>query len=216
MKIAVLCTNTDHPVLPRLQAWCRDMQQAGHAVSLHSRKADLQTGDVLFLVSCGEIIEARDRARFDCCLVLHASDLPRGRGWSPHVWAILGGATSVTVSLLEASDPVDSGAVWLKREFTLEGHELLDEINEKLFEAELTLMSEAVSRFGQIRPVPQQGDPGVYLRRRTPLDSQLDPNRTIAEQFDLLRVVDNSRYPAFFEYRGKTYFIRIDKDADDR
>lgn len=203
-------------MLPYLQLWCRDMAQAGHEVSLHGTKADLKAGDILFLVSCSEIIKLEERCRFGRCLVLHASDLPRGRGWSPHVWAILDGAKSITVSLLEASDPVDSGAVWLKSEFMLEGHELLEEINDKLFAAELSLMSEAVSRFGVIQPSLQQGDPGEYLRRRNPLDSRLDPNSTIAEQFNLLRVVDNRRYPAFFEYLGKKYIIRIDKDEDDR
>jgi methionyl-tRNA formyltransferase len=38
--------------------------------------------------------------------------------------------------------------------------------------------------------------------------------KTIAEQFDLLRVVDNLRYPAFFDHRGKRYRLTI-KKADD-
>jgi sialic acid synthase SpsE len=35
-----------------------------------------------------------------------------------------------------------------------------------------------------------------------------DPSKTIAEQSDLLRVVDNERYPAFFDMRGKRYVLR--------
>jgi methionyl-tRNA formyltransferase len=55
-----------------------------------------------------------DRAKYDSSLVLHASDLPAGRGWSPHIWAITNGAESVTLSLLEAEDQVDSGRIWKK------------------------------------------------------------------------------------------------------
>ncbi|WP_341885428.1 hypothetical protein [Synechococcus sp. UW140] len=55
---------------------------------------------------------------------------------------------------------------------------------------------------------PQTGE-ASYYRRRRPVDSQLDPERTLAEQFDLLRVVDNDRYPAFFEWRGRRYGLDI-------
>ena len=107
--------------------------------------------------------------------------------------------------------PVDSGPVWAKTSFELEGHELLPEINRKLFDAELELMTRAVRDLGAIAPMPQAGDPGAYRRRRTPADSRLDPAKTIAEQFDLLRVVDNERYPAYFDLRGRRYVLRIEK-----
>ena len=45
-------------------------------------------------------------------------------------------------------------------------------------------------------------------RRR---DSRLDPSRSIAEQFDLLRVADPQRFPAFFDLRGHRYLVRLKK-----
>ncbi len=72
-------------------------------------------------------------------------------------------------------------------------------------------MTEAVQRFSEITPVKQEGAPGPYLRRRTPEDSRLDVHKSIAEQFDLLRVVDNQRFPAFIDYRGNRYVIKIEK-----
>jgi methionyl-tRNA formyltransferase len=211
MKISILCTVPDHPVVKNLQAWKSDMFLKGYSVSLHYDKAELQGGDVLFLVSCGQIIRDAERKKYKATLVLHASDLPQGRGWSPHIWSILNGANQITVSLLEASEPVDSGAIWLKTKFTLEGHELLPEINAKLFAAELSLMTQAVEQFETIKPIRQVGDPGPYMALRFPTDSQLDPYKPIAEQFNLLRVVDSQRYPAFFDYRGKRYLIKIEK-----
>lgn len=190
------------------------MRVRGHDVRIAFDKTGLEGGDLLFLVSCAHIVRDEDRRRYGATLVLHASDLPQGRGWSPHVWAIVGGASRVPVCLLEARDPVDTGDVWLRTTFDLEGHELLPEINEKLFAAELGLMTEAVEQFGSLQPVPQAGDPGPYMKKRTPDHSRLDPDLPIAQQFDLLRVVDNERYPAFFDYRGKRYNLRIEK-ADD-
>lgn len=187
------------------------MSCKGHEVSLVFDKAALQGGDILFLVSCSQLIRDAEREKYRATLVLHASDLPKGRGWSPYIWSILGGADQITVSLLEASEPVDSGAIWLKTTFTLEGHELLPEINEKLFAAELLLMSQVVDQFDGIKPMQQMGEPGPYMAKRSPANSKLDPNKSIAEQFNLLRVVDSQRYPAFFDYRGKRYLIKIEK-----
>jgi methionyl-tRNA formyltransferase len=215
MNISVLCTDPKHPVVDSLKAWSRDMSSKGHIVTLVFDKAELQGGDILFLVSCSQMIRDAERQQYKAALVLHASDLPKGRGWSPHVWSILGGENQITLSLLEASEPVDSGAIWMKTTISLEGHELLQEINEKLFAAELKLMTQAVEDFGTIKPIQQAGDPGPYMPKRLPADSQLDPNKTIAEQFDLLRVVDSQRFPAFFNFRGKKYLIQIEKAEDD-
>lgn len=214
MNISILCTDPNHPVVPRLRQWQAERAAQGHAVALVHDKAQLQGGDILFLVSCSQLLRPEERARYRATLVLHASDLPQGRGWSPHIWAVLRGEREITVCLLEAQDPVDSGAVWLRKKFRLDGSELLAEINELLFRAELDLMSEAVEGFGRIVPQAQNGDPGPYLPRRTPADSRVDPNKTIAEQFELLRVVDPERYPAFFDHRGHRYVIRIEKVSD--
>lgn len=215
MKISILCTDPNHPVNNSLQAWMEDMSSKGHTAKLVFDKEELQGGDILFLVSCSQMIRDAERQKYKATLVLHASDLPKGRGWSPHIWAILGGANQIAVSLLEASEPVDSGVIWLKTKFTLEGHELLPEINTKLFAAELLLMTQAVEKFEAIKPIEQAGDPGPYMPKRSPADSQLNPHKTIAEQFDLLRVVDSQRYPAFFNYRGKRYLIQIEKVEND-
>lgn len=211
MNISILCTDQNHPVINDLYYWMDDISSKGHSTSLVFDKEKLPGGDILFLVSCSQMIRDAERQKYKVALVLHASDLPKGRGWSPHVWAILGGENQITVSLLEASEPVDSGAIWLKTGFALEGHELLPEINAKLFAAELLLMTRAVEEFEAIKPIAQAGEPGPYMPKRSPADSRLDPYKTIAEQFDLLRVVDSKRYPAFFDYRGKRYSIQIEK-----
>ena len=216
MKISILCTDPNHPVIKNLQVWVKDICSQGLDATLVFDKVDLQGGDILFLVSCSQMIREAERKKYKVTLVLHASDLPERRGWSPHIWSILDGANQITVSLLEASDPVDTGAIWLKTQFFLEDHELLPEINTKLFTAELLLMTQAVEQFETIKPTKQISNPGPYMSKRSPADSQLDPDKTIAEQFDLLRVVDSQRFPAFFNYHGKRYLIKIEKDENEK
>lgn len=210
MNISILCTDRLHPVIESLRDWIKRMK-VKHNVSLVFDKTDLPGGEILFLVSCGQVIGDNERDKYKSILVLHASDLPKRRGWSPHIWSILDGENEITVSLIEASDPVDSGLIWLKTSFFLEGHELLDEINKKLFDAEIFLMTSAVNRTSNIKPNEQVGDPGNFMKKRTPADSEIDPEKTISEQFNLLRVVDSNRYPAFFYHRGCKYLLKIEK-----
>jgi len=209
MKVTVVCSDQNHPIYQRLEDWVRS--RSGDQAELLTRVRDAQGGDILLLISCSELVKAEVRGRYQKTLVVHASDLPRGRGWSPHIWQILDGADEITVTLLEAEDRVDSGAIWAQRRIEIPKSALYDEIHDRLFSAELDLMSFAVDEFSTVRPKPQSDDDATYFPRRTPEDSRIDPEQSIASQFDLMRVADPDRYPAFFDHRGARYQIRLTK-----
>lgn len=214
MDITVVCTDHGHPVFPHLQSWC-ERQRDQHAVMLVDSVDDLAGGDILFLISCSRIVKEEVRNRYRHSLVVHASNLPGGRGWSPLVWQVLEGRSEIAVTLLEATEPVDSGDIWAKHWLKFEGHELLDEINSALFDAELKLMDFAMAQCHAIRPKPQDNRKASWYPRRRPEDSKIDPMAPLASQFDLLRVADPDRYPAYFELRGHRYEIHLrKKDID--
>jgi methionyl-tRNA formyltransferase len=214
MNISVLCTDRLHPIIPELLKWGKQITELGHQVSIVHDQSEATGGDFLFLVSCSQILNQKIIENYAHTLVLHASDLPNGRGWSPYVWSILSGEKQITVTLLEAEKKVDSGRIWLKGRFELEGHELADEVNKLLFETELTLMTEAVVNKGKIKPYEQIGEADKYWPKRTPENSRIDPYQTIAEQFDLIRIADYQRYPCFFDYLGKRYLLKLEKVKD--
>lgn len=190
-------------------------QHGVHRVELVRKKSELTGGDILFLISCAEIVGAADRSAYRATLVLHASDLPRGRGWSPHIWELIEGAEEITLSLLEAEDKVDSGRIWKKIKIPVPKHALWDEINARLFDAEIELIDFAVSEFEQIRPTAQNCSiEASYFPLRRPNDSRIDPSKSITSQFDRIRVCDPNRFPAFFELHGKKYKLILEKIDD--
>jgi methionyl-tRNA formyltransferase len=183
-----------------------------HKVDIVQKKSQLSGGDIVFLISCSEIMNASDRAKYKACLVLHASDLPKGRGWSPHIWELMHGAKAITLSMLEVEDKVDSGRIWRKTNISVPKHALWDEINHLLFTAEVELIDYAVQNFALVTPQNQmETELPTYYPKRTPQDSQIDPNKSISEQFDLIRVCDPNRFPAFFEHFGKRYILKLEK-----
>ena len=212
LTVSVLCSDARHPVYPVLQSWV-DSVQGKHAVELVTSEDLLSGGDFLFLVSCSIRIRENIRQQYSNTLVIHASDLPQGRGWSPHIWDVLNGKSLLTLSVLDAEDEIDSGNIWLKMNIELDGTELFDEINQKIFLAELRAMDEVLLNHERIQPEAQPNNVATsYHRKRTPADSQLDPEKTISEQFNLLRVCDPNRFPAFFEINGVRYNLQISKE----
>ena len=210
MRISIVCSDSLHPVYPHLRDWSKAHSE-NHDIELVNKISELSGGDLLFLISCSEIVPESVCSSYQASLVIHASDLPAGRGWSPLVWQILEGRNEIAVSLLEAGIAVDSGAIWKKHWLHFEGTELYDEINEALFAAELDLMDFALENMREVRPESQDETGASWYPRRVPEDSKLNPERSLAEQFDLLRIADPERYPAYFEYRGLTYDILIKK-----
>jgi methionyl-tRNA formyltransferase len=208
-RVDVLCTDPQQGVNAWLERWGADAAPRAR-IQVHRDHRTLGGGDFLFLVSCHQIIRADVRNRYRYTLVLHASALPQGRGMSPQVWQILEGRSGFTVSLLEAHDELDCGRIWQQREVDVPFTDLYDEINARLFDAEIDLMDWAIANCDKTQPRAQVGTPSYY-RRRTPDDSRIDPELPIIDQFDLLRVADPDRYPAFFDHRGQRYRIRIDK-----
>lgn len=210
MRIHLYTSSLGHPVVPYLEDWVA-RNAALHDVLFTADRARLDGGDILFLMSVGEIIRRDLRERYRSTVVIHPSDLPRGRGWSPQVWAIVEGASELVVTAIEAVDKVDAGPIHAQARIPIGKGDLVDEIHAKLFTTEVALIDEVIARHGKAPPQPQRDEPPTYYRKRTPEDSRVDPARSIAEQFDLIRICDPDRYPAFFELHGERYAIRLAK-----
>lgn len=211
MKITILCSDVLHPVNAYLEQWIVKHRDQ-HQIDCVRSKSELDHGDLLFLISCSEIIAEADRQSYVKTLVIHASDLPHGRGWSPHIWQIISGATVLTLTLLEAGNKVDSGDIWKKIEIPVSKDALWDEINHLVFKAELRLMDFAVQNFAVIKPQAQSLEiVPTYYQKRSPVDSKIDPKESIEDQFDLIRVCDPDRFPAYFDLYGHKYIIRLEK-----
>lgn len=202
--------NSHLPVL--VEGWKTD----GHNVRQVHDVHEIADGDLAFYLGCGQLASRDVRQRSAHNLVVHESALPRGRGWSPLTWQILEGKAQIPATLLEAADAVDSGPIYLQRDMFFTGRELIDELRTTQAQATFALCRDFVTHYPVVAAhgKPQRGAPSYYPRRRS-VDSRLDPSKTMQEQFNLLRVVDNERYPAFFELGGRRYRLAVfDADAE--
>lgn len=196
------------------QSWgqelARRLQASGDDAVFLERQEEVRPGGVAIFLSCLRLTRPEILARNHRNLVVHASDLPRGRGFSPWTWQVLEGAREIPACLIEAAEGADEGALIYKDWIALQGDELVDDLRELIGRKSVELCERFLAEKGPPPGRPQKGEPTWYPRRR-PDDSRLDVSKTLEEQFDLLRVVDNEDYPAFFDYRGSRYVLKIGK-----
>jgi methionyl-tRNA formyltransferase len=55
------------------------------------------------------------------------------------------------------------------------------------------------------------GYTNYWHQKRSFTDNKLNINKSIKSQFNLLRIVNNKLYPAFFEHKKHTYLLKIVK-----
>lgn len=94
----------------------------------------------------------------------------------------------------------------------LEQADLVDDWRAKLSRATVSLVQGFVWKYpGSLKiKRDQEGKPSFYPKRG-PLDSQLDPKKPLIEQFNLLKILDNARYPAFFDVYGIEFVLQVHK-----
>lgn len=210
MKNITVLIDNDSWILPYGERLVQLFSEKGYCASLVRRAEDVNVGWINFMLGCTRIVGEQVLQRNIHNLVVHESDLPSGRGFAPMAWQILEGKRSIAVCLIEAANEVDSGDIWLKDQINLSGDELCDDWRKLQGEKTIEICSKFVDNYESLAPIKQQGVPSYYARRR-PEHSRLDPNKSLTEQMNLLRTVDNQRYPAYFEIDGIKYIISIEK-----
>ena len=209
-KIQLLVDNLDSWMVPYAIDFCENLNTDGYkSLMLHDHD-EIENGDVLVLLSCEKKFTQFSKNKHN--LIIHESDLPQGKGWSPLTYQVLEGKKDIPMTLFEADDSFDGGNIYLKDFIKLDGTELIEEIREKQAKKSFDLIHLFLKNHSKIKSKVQSGEESFYKRRRQS-DSELDINKSILENFNVLRVVDNNRYPAYFIKNGVKYTLNIFKDG---
>ena len=212
LKVSVLVDNPGSWFHKYLGDVRRKIEKHGHKYSFFKDPRGLKRGDLLFILSCDKVMGGDEMALHKNNIVIHASDLPEGRGWSPVTWQVEKGKNMIPITLFEADAECDAGDYYIKDHINLNGDEMIDEIREK--QAEKTI--EMIERFLKEYPMKcsrQKGRP-TYFRKRSPKNNELDVNKSIKGQFNKMRVADNERYPLHFKINGRKYTLKIYKNKE--
>ena len=208
MRISIVTDNEKSWFVPYGNKLLHKLTEAGHEVTYVFDSKKINAGDVCFLLSCVRLVPKSVLSLNKNNIVVHASDLPKGKGFSPLQWQVLHGQNKIPLTLFEVVEQADAGPYYLKETLYFDGTELLDEMREKMAAKIVDMCFHYIDKYRHLKPVEQSGEETFY-RRRTDADDELDIHKSIAEQFNHLRIGDNETYPLYFHYNNKKYFLKI-------
>lgn len=213
MRVAIL-TSKNSWFVPYGKGLVKRLEEANFKSELFFDACKVSDNfSIVFILSYFELLDEQFMKRHRHNLVVHESDLPKGKGWSPLFWQILEGKNKIPIVLFEASDKVDSGKILIKDYIILDGTELHDEVREKQANKTVDLCCSFLKKERSLIAVKQKGKSDFY-KKRTSKDSELNINKTLKAQFNLLRICNNGDFPAFFKYKGETYILKIFREKE--
>lgn len=205
--IQILIDNPNSWFWEYIEEFKNELINLGYFCFVRNQHSQIIKGDILILLSCEMIFKNLSLNKYN--LVIHESSLPKGKGWSPLTWQVLEGKQKIPITLFEAGMNIDDGDIYFQDFISLTGLELIDELRNKQSNSSFEL----IKKFLRTKNPKRKKQTGfsTYYKKRTPADSELDLNKSLRENFNLLRVVDNDRYPAFFRIENQKYKLTIEK-----
>tara|TARA_B100001093_G_scaffold78881_1_gene70138 strand:- start:14445 stop:15089 length:645 start_codon:yes stop_codon:yes gene_type:complete len=185
------------------------LRDRGFMVSIYYDASSLPKGEILFILSYYKLLNSKALKKHDYNIVIHASDLPKGKGFSPMAWQILEGKQHIDFTLFEATEECDAGDYYLKKKLCLNGYETYQEWRDLEGDFVVNMVVEYIDRFDDLEPIPQSGDESIY-RKRGKNDDEISVENSIKEIFDKLRICDPEQYPVWFEHRGRKYNLKLE------
>lgn len=210
MVITIITDNPTSWFVEYGEILTKRLSDEGHIVNYVFDKQEIKEGDVCFILSCSKIIQKEFLVKNKHNIVIHASDLPKGKGFSPLQWQILEGKNNITLTLFEAVEGVDAGPYFFKDEIRYGGTELHDELREILANKIINMSFKFIHDYDKLKPIEQVGEESFYPKR-TRKDDEIDPDKSIRELFNNFRIANNKQFPLFFEIDKQIYTIKVEK-----
>jgi methionyl-tRNA formyltransferase len=170
---------------------------------------------LLISINYRRIIDAAVINRFQHAINLHGSLLPKYRGRSPHVWAMINGEKEIGVTAHLMVARVDQGPILSQKKFEVKQNYTIASVMDIFISIYPDLLIEAIHNAISNRLILQLEADASYYGKRTPEMSYIDINKNRQSILDFIRALSDP-YPNAFFYLGdsKKIYIKSAQLAD--
>lgn len=148
---------------------------------------------------------------FSPAINIHPTLLPRYRGPTTGAYVLINGEkeSGSTVHFMEKE--MDRGHVISQSKVPITPFDTVRSLQRKVYAAEPQLLIEALQLLESgFTGEPQDETKATeFPKKRTPADSEVDPNRPLVDLFNQIRACDPEDYPAYFWHDGEKVFIKL-------
>jgi len=130
---------------------------------------------------------------------MHASLLPKYRGGSPLVWALINGDEEVGVSLFSFTESMDDGNIWGQCVVKVTFTDYISDILGKVEAGGISLLKEEYNAIlnRTIKPMPQDHSKATYCAQRLASDGLINWGKPAVQVYDFIRA-QSEPYPGAF------------------
>jgi methionyl-tRNA formyltransferase len=148
--------------------------------------------DLMLVVSWRYLVPARIYCRpARGTYVFHDSLLPKYRGFSPTVWAMINGEDHTGVTLFKIAQEMDSGPIADQRRVPISPNDTIKEVMKSVTDCYLELLEANIAALldGAVPLQPQNELMATYTCKRVPEDDRLDWTMPTSKILCLIRAV---------------------------
>jgi methionyl-tRNA formyltransferase len=143
-------------------------------------------------------------------LGIHGSLLPKYRGGSPLVWAIINGETESGLSLFYFNEGMDTGDIITQKSFEIARDETIADILYKVQELSTKVIRDTYRSLldGTAPRIPQDHSRATYVSPREQSDGRIDWNQSAVQIYNFIRA-QTKPYPGAFAFMPSGKMLRI-------
>lgn len=144
------------------------------------------------------------------CVGIHASLLPKYRGWAPLVWAIINGEKKTGVSLFYLEKGMDSGDIIAQEKIIITEKDNIKTVYQKAAKAALQILEKSIPLIetGKAPWIKQNEIQATYFPQRKPEDGLIDWNKSSLEIYNWIRA-QTKPYPGAFFFGQEGQKIKV-------
>jgi len=134
-------------------------------------------------------------------LGIHHSLLPKYRGGSPLVWAMINGEKTTGTTLFSFSQGMDDGDIWTQEKVEIADDDYISDMLLKLEKKAVSILKNKYISIleGKTRSIPQDHDKATFCAQRIPDDGLINWERGAIEVYNFIRA-QSEPYPGAFTY----------------
>ena len=141
---------------------------------------------------------------------IHNSLLPKYRGGSPLVWAMINGDKLVGTTLFSFTEGMDDGVIWNQKCVKVDDRDYVSDILERIEQKAITMLTESYERIlnGSLQFTEQDHSKATYCSQRFPKDGLIYWSKSAVVVYNFIRA-QSWPYPGAFTFDKRGEFGKI-------
>lgn len=164
-----------------------------------------------------KLLDVNKFGDIDRLVNVHPALLPEYKGYHPVPFVLLNQEANHGITAHEITNKMDAGAIILRREIAINQFSTLPSlqylVNQEMPKFIMELFALIRSEEIELKPNKDR-DTVVRAPKRTPEDSEVRLEDTVAEMFLKVKASDANRFPAYFMVNGEKVNVRLYRDED--